>query len=145
MMDDDRGLTQNTAQMNDILHWLTCYFYALVQIGATLSISYLSWTHLHSLELRIVSRPFSAYFCGELWRPLDVEYQLSFLRSLSGDMTTFGMRWIGRLKRLQCLWSAGAPQNAALEKTLQQEEHLCKSQYVAYVCKRKTADERDFE
>lgn len=87
-MDDDRGLTQNPAQMNDILHWLTCYFFALVQIGATLSISYLSWTHLHSLALRIVSSPFSGYFCGELWlwRPLDVVriFPLQPPRSLSG-------------------------------------------------------------
>ena len=113
MMDDDMGLTQNTAQMNDILHWFSCYSCALVQIDATLLIFYLSWTHLHSLALRIVSSPFSAYFCAELWRPLDVECQLSFPRSPSGDMTTFGMRWIGRLKRLQCLWSAGAAKHSS--------------------------------
>ena len=63
MMDDDRGLTQNTAQMNDILHWLTCYFYALVQIGATVSISYLSWTHLHSLALTCTTHSVSSFFC----------------------------------------------------------------------------------
>ncbi len=73
---------------------------------------------LDSLALRMVSSPFSAYFCAELWRPLDVECQLSFPRSPSGDMTTFGMRWIGRLKRLQCLWSAGAAKHSSWE-------HIC--------------------
>ena len=67
MMDDDMGLTQNTAQMNDILHWFSCYFCALVQIDATLLIFYLSWTHLHYAWCLVLFLLISAQNCGDLW------------------------------------------------------------------------------